>query len=67
MTALTRDEVMFRLQGVIDPCSAATRAPLSIVEMGMIENVEISSGDVLVELRMTSPFCHALPYFEMQI
>jgi metal-sulfur cluster biosynthetic enzyme len=67
MNAFTQEEVISRLHEVIDPCSAATRVPLSIVEMGMIERVDIASGHVAVALRMTSPFCHALPYFEMEI
>ena len=32
--------------------------PLSIVEMGFVRNVEISTdGDVAVELRLTTPGC----------
>jgi len=67
MTALTQEEVISRLNQITDPCSAATRVPLSIVEMGMVENVELASGNVVVALRMTSPLCHALPYFQMEI
>jgi metal-sulfur cluster biosynthetic enzyme len=67
MTAFTHDEVMSRLHEITDPCSAATNVPLSIVEMGLVENVELASGNVVVALRMTSPLCHALPYFEMEI
>jgi metal-sulfur cluster biosynthetic enzyme len=67
MTALMQKEVASRLQEITDPCSAATNVPLSIVEMGMVENVEFESGNVVVALRMTSPFCHALPYFQMEI
>src|SRR6202453_1300931 len=67
MTALTHEELLSRLQGITDPCSAATGVPLSIVEMGMVENVEFVSGNVVIALRMTSPLCHALPYFEMEI
>jgi metal-sulfur cluster biosynthetic enzyme len=67
MNVLSQEEVISRLHEVIDPCSAATRVPLSIVEMGMIENVELASGIVTIALRMTSPLCHALPYFEMEI
>jgi metal-sulfur cluster biosynthetic enzyme len=67
MTALTQEEVMSRLQEITDPCSAATNVPLSIVEMGMVESVEFASGNVLIALRMTSPLCHALPYFQMEI
>jgi metal-sulfur cluster biosynthetic enzyme len=67
MTSINREEVISRLQTVIDPCSAATGVSLSIVEMGMVENVDFESGTVVVNLRMTSPLCHALPYFEMSI
>ena len=67
MTAPTPAEVVSRLQEITDPCSAATNVPLSIVEMGMIENVEFESGNVVIALRMTSPLCHALPYFQMEI
>ena len=65
MTAL--DDVMARLQQIVDPCSAATQVPLSIVEMGMVQNVEFASRNVAVALRMTSPLCHALPYFQMEV
>jgi metal-sulfur cluster biosynthetic enzyme len=68
MIAVSREEeVMARLQGIIDPCSAATNVPLSIVEMGMVEKVDVESGKVVVAFRMTSPLCHALPYFEMEV
>jgi metal-sulfur cluster biosynthetic enzyme len=67
MNALTREDIISRLREVVDPCSVATRVPLSIVEMGMVESVELVSGNALVALRMTSPLCHALPYFEMEI
>src|SRR5580704_13651320 len=67
MTAFTQEDVISRLHEVIDPCSAATNVPLSIVEMGMVENVEFASGNVVVALRMTSPLCHALAYFQMEI
>jgi metal-sulfur cluster biosynthetic enzyme len=67
MTALTHEDLLSRLHGITDPCSAATNVPLSIVEMGMVENVEFVSGNVVIALRMTSPLCHALPYFQMEI
>ena len=67
MTAFTREDVISRLHEVIDPCSVATNVPLSIVEMGMVENVDVASGNVMVALRMTSPLCHALPYFQMEV
>jgi metal-sulfur cluster biosynthetic enzyme len=67
MTPVTREEVVSRLHAITDPCSAATNVPLSIVEMGMIEDVQFVSGSVAIALRMTSPLCHALPYFQMEI
>jgi len=67
MTTFSQEDVISRLHEVIDPCSAATKVPLSIVEMGMVENVEFASGNVVVALRMTSPLCHALPYFQMEV
>jgi len=67
MTTFTQEDVISRLHEVIDPCSAATTVPLSIVEMGMVQNVELASGNVVVALRMTSPLCHALPYFQMEV
>jgi metal-sulfur cluster biosynthetic enzyme len=66
MTVL-QQEVMSLLHGIVDPCSVATNVPLSIVEMGMVEKVEIASGKVVIAFRVTSPFCHALPYFEMEV
>jgi metal-sulfur cluster biosynthetic enzyme len=67
MTAFAREDLVSRLHEIADPCSAATNVPLSIVEMGMVENVEIESGNVVVALRMTSPLCHAIAYFQMEI
>jgi metal-sulfur cluster biosynthetic enzyme len=67
MTSISREEVISRLHTVIDPCSAANGVSLSIVEMGMVEKVDLETGTVVVNLRMTSPLCHALPYFEMSI
>ena len=67
MTSLSREDVISRLDGIIDPCSAAANVPLSIVEMGMVEKLEFASATVVVALRMTSPLCHALPYFEMEV
>jgi metal-sulfur cluster biosynthetic enzyme len=67
MTVPTQEAVMLRLHEITDPCSAATNVPLSIVEMGMIESVKFESRNAVVALRMTSPLCHALPYFQMEI
>lgn len=56
-----------RLSDVIDPCSAATGSNLDIVEMGLIKSIEIDHGHVYVEMRLTSPMCHMVPYFAEEV
>jgi metal-sulfur cluster biosynthetic enzyme len=63
----TAEEVVASLTEVIDPCSAATGVPLSIVDMGLVRHVSIEGGEVRVELRLTTPLCHQVPYFIMEI
>ncbi|MBV7520509.1 metal-sulfur cluster assembly factor [Ensifer sp. ENS12] len=45
------------LERVVDPCSIATGAPITLREMGMIEAIDIDGGAVRVTLRLTSPVC----------
>ncbi len=64
----TVEEVVASLREIVDPCSAATGVPLSIVDMGLVRRlVEIGGDEVRVELRLTSPLCHQVPYFLMEI
>ena len=56
-----------RLDDVIDPCSAANGTDLSLVEMGLVEEVEVEAHEVTVSLRLTSPFCTQIPYFIEEI
>lgn len=42
---------------VVDPCSIATGAPISLVEMGMVKDVVEDAGTVRITLRLTSPIC----------
>lgn len=51
------DAVHDRLDRVLDPCSCLTDRPLSIVELGLIEHVEVEDGSVTIELVPTSPVC----------
>ena len=51
------DHVYDRLDRVLDPCSCLTERPLSIVELGLVESVEVDDGSVAVELVPTSPVC----------
>ena len=63
----TAEEVGASLRGIVGPCSAATGMPLSIVDMDLVRHVEIEGDEVRVELRLTSPLCHQVSYFLMEI
>jgi metal-sulfur cluster biosynthetic enzyme len=52
------DRVLAALDAVQDPCSVATRRPLSILELGLLVDLTVGPhGDVRVTLRATSPSC----------
>jgi metal-sulfur cluster biosynthetic enzyme len=58
-----RSAILERLDEVKDPCSAASGVPMGLSEMGLVDSVEISEGgDVKVNLRLTSPFCHMIAF-----
>lgn len=59
----TEQRVRSRLDAVVDPCSAANGTDLSVVDMGLVEDVEVDAGHVTVSLRLTSPMCTQIPYF----
>ena len=68
----TEDRVREALCEVVDPCSAATGSRLNVVEMGLVESIEVDDrhGDgahVQVDLHLTSPMCHQVPYFYEEI
>ena len=51
------DDIIARLDDVLDPCSCMTDDPVSIVELGLVENVERDGGSVSIELLPTTPMC----------
>jgi metal-sulfur cluster biosynthetic enzyme len=50
-------QVREALAGVVDPCSIATGIPLTLFEMGMVEDIAVADGWVTVTLVLTSPVC----------
>jgi metal-sulfur cluster biosynthetic enzyme len=56
-TGVTRGEVENAIATVIDPCSIAMGRPLTLVEMGLVEGIEIEGGSVTVKLVLTDPMC----------
>lgn len=51
------DAVRSALGNVVDPCSIATGVPITLEEMGLVQEIEVDGGDVRVVLRLTSPVC----------
>ena len=52
-----RAQVRDALARIVDPCSIATGVPLTLFEMGMVEDIAIEDGRVTVTLVLTSPVC----------
>jgi metal-sulfur cluster biosynthetic enzyme len=50
-------QVREALAHVVDPCSIATGVPLTLAEMGMVEDIVVEGGRVTVTLMLTSPVC----------
>jgi metal-sulfur cluster biosynthetic enzyme len=50
-------EVMAAIDGVVDPCSIATGVPISVIDMGLLEEVDIRDDVVSVVIRTTTPIC----------
>lgn len=63
----TEARVRDALREVVDPCSAATGSCLDVVQMGLVKRVGVEDGadgaHVEIDLRLTTPMCHQVPYF----
>ena len=56
--ALLLEEIHARLDAIPDPCSIAMGKPMSLLEMGLVENVAIAAnGAVTVTLCLTDTAC----------
>ena len=58
---LNNDTVMEALRDVFDP-----EIPVNVVDLGLIYSVEVSDGDVHVEMTLTSPGCGMGTYIAQQ-
>jgi metal-sulfur cluster biosynthetic enzyme len=62
-----RQEILQRLDPIQDPCSVASGVPMGLTEMGLVGSVEIGDDrDVVVHLRLTSPFCHMILFMQAE-
>jgi metal-sulfur cluster biosynthetic enzyme len=45
----------------------AAGTPIGLTEMGLVRDVVVSAeGDVHIDLRLTAPFCHMIPFFQSE-
>lgn len=62
-----REAILAALDEIKDPCSVASGAPLGLVEMGLIKQLDISgTGEVDISLCLTAPFCHMIAFFQKE-
>lgn len=57
MSSALDDRIRDALHQVCDPCSIAANAPLSIIDMGLVEGWEVEDGHIVVTMCVTSPGC----------
>jgi metal-sulfur cluster biosynthetic enzyme len=50
-------QVQEQLAEVIDPCSCLTPNPVSIVDLGLVREIDVSDGAIRIDLCMTDPMC----------
>jgi metal-sulfur cluster biosynthetic enzyme len=53
----TSQEVIDKIHTIPEPCGLLMRAPLSVVDMGLVDRVAIVGGDVAIELVLTDASC----------
>ena len=51
------DAVAVALQEVPDPCMVAAGAPTSVIDLGLVDEVEVVDGKARVVLTLTEPGC----------
>jgi metal-sulfur cluster biosynthetic enzyme len=53
----TETHIVEQLDNVLDPCSCMTDQPVSIVDLGLVNEVSIEGQSVHLELLPTTPMC----------
>jgi metal-sulfur cluster biosynthetic enzyme len=60
-------EIRAQLNTIGDPCSVAQGVPMGLDDMGLVRDVKLDSeGNVEISLRLTSPSCHIVGYFDVE-
>ena len=58
---VTQDDVYESLKSVFDP-----EIPVNVVDLGLIYDVQVTEGDVYVQMTLTFPGCGMGPYIAQQ-
>ena len=58
---VTQEEVREALKNVYDP-----EIPINVVDLGLIYDVKVTSGDVYVQMTLTAPGCGMGPFIAQQ-
>jgi ATP-binding protein involved in chromosome partitioning len=61
MTEELGEQVVEALDEVLDPCSCMTDHPMSIVDLGLVDDVGVEGTSVRVRLLPTTPMCMYMP------
>lgn len=61
------EEIRRALDTIGDPCSVAQGVPMGLAEMGVVGSVDVDeSGHARIGLRLTSPACMMVGYFNVE-
>ena len=60
-TAVTQEEVRAALKSVYDP-----EIPINVVDLGLIYDIQVNSGNVFVQMTLTAPGCGMGPFIAQQ-
>lgn len=52
-----KSEIKAELGKVLDPCSCMSDNPISILDLGLVETIEVEDGVVRIDLLLTSQLC----------
>ncbi len=58
---VTQEDVMAALKSVYDP-----EIPINVVDLGLIYDVQVNSGNVFVQMTLTAPGCGMGPFIAQQ-
>lgn len=52
-----KSQIQTELGNVLDPCSCMSDHPISILDLGLVESIDVEDGVVNIDLLLTSQLC----------